>query len=48
VKDPCHPNGRLVEEKVIREMLNAVGVTICPRCHRAVTMRVPHARRVRE
>jgi len=29
----CH-RGRLIQEAVVREMLEAFGIHVCPRCHR--------------
>jgi hypothetical protein len=29
----CH-RGRLIPEAVVREMLEAFGIHVCPRCHR--------------
>lgn len=30
----CHPGGKTFPSPVVREMLRALGVTVCEKCHR--------------
>ncbi len=34
----AHARNRMFPDPVVREMLRALGVTTCPRCHRALAI----------